>query len=279
MSMRLEVGAARAVASRLLEARESGIGFEVLIDRNFGSLEDEFLEIGAGLEASLHEQIWERSEDLRVALLDRGQALSYKGQDSDSLDVALEELMSSEVHHLLDPLESDLLHDAGFWRYLALFPFRWYLLTREPELKYQDFGGTDSNRDKWLMVRTYQWGRKCYQEGEAPPYQDAISARSTKRILGAPSGRIIDFYHSHIVRHRWADNSRIAHAFIQATAREPYVNDFSQQNRQVNEFSKRVNRVVSNLSVLTMSDQELFQVMESEKLRVLETIRSINDTI
>jgi hypothetical protein len=270
MTLRLNVAQAREIEALLSTAISSGVDYQELSQREFNGLESSYIDMSDTKEAELNESLWNQSMNLRNRLLDQGEVQKYRAQDSDAFGIALEELMSSELHRIINHLPSERLHDAGFWRYLALFPFRWYLIEREAPLQAQDYGGTETNRDKWLLIRTFQWGRKCYQPGEIPPYTDATAARRVKRELGVTVGYVIDFYHSHIVRHRWADNSQIAHEFISACSREPYVNDFSQERREVNEFSKRVNRVVSNLSLLTMSSEEVKGVMEGEKKAVLE---------
>jgi len=271
MTLRLNAAEARQIVAVLSTSISEGAENKDLWSREFELLEERYIELAGNAQIELNELLWRESTDLRTRFLDRGEVLSYRDQDSDAFGIALEELMSSELHRVLNGLQPALLHDAGFWRYLALFPFRWFLMEREAPLQVQDYGGTEINRDKWLLIRAFQWGRKCYQSGEIPPYAHATAARMVKRELGATAGYVIDFYHSHIVRHRWADNSRIVHEFIGASSRVPYVNDYSQDKRQVNEFSKRVNRVVSNLSLLAMLPSEVQDVMEREKIAVLET--------
>jgi hypothetical protein len=271
MPLRLNVAQARQIEGELKRSMAAGTDNKHLSERSFEQLEETYLHLTDVLQVELNETLWNESVDLRTRFIDRGEVMKYKAQDSDALGIALEELMSSELHRVLNHLPSELLHDAGFWRYLALFPFRWFVIEREPELKFQDYGGTDANRDKWLLIRAFQWGRKCYQAGDVPPYENATSARMVKRELKVSAGRIVDFYHSHIVRHRWADSAEVVHEFISATSRKPFINDYSQENRQVNELSKRVNRVVSNLSLLTMSTAEVKAIMEREKMAVLES--------
>lgn len=132
----------------------------------------------------------------------------------------LEAEMASEVHKDLSLLDMDLLEDEDFWRYLALFPFRWYLLAREPELQPQDFGGVSVSVDEegkvsrskkslitQLIYRTFLWGKIAFDPDSRDSY---IRATVFERING-PS---IDIWHSHLVRTQLGQLGKMPHAFI-----------------------------------------------------------------
>jgi len=132
----------------------------------------------------------------------------------------LEAEMASEVHKALSLLDRDLLEDEDFWRYLALFPFRWYLLAREPELQPQDFGGvsvkvTDDGKTlrskksliTQLIYRTFLWGKIACDSDSRDPYLRATVFEK----IGGPS---IDIWHSHLVRTQLGQLGKMPHAFI-----------------------------------------------------------------
>jgi hypothetical protein len=132
----------------------------------------------------------------------------------------LEAEMASEVHKTLSMLDMDLLEDEDFWRYLALFPFRWFLLAREPELQPQDFGGVSESvneegrvsRSKkslitQLIYRTFLWGKIAFDPDSRDPYLRATVFEK----IGGPS---IDIWHSHLVRTQLGQLGKMPHAFI-----------------------------------------------------------------
>ncbi len=210
----------------------------------------------------------EESEKIRAELLDGGELAMYRdgAKKPDPDDVYLEEMMAEHLHRLLDPLPSVALHDARFWRYLGLFPFRWYLLEREPELQPQDYGGTDSGRDKWLMVRTYQWGRKCHLAGNSDPYRNVYRTRRLRREHGASEGWIVDFYHSHIVRPRWSDAAAVTDAFITATTIDPPLMDnATDRNEPVRTFARRISRLSGNVCLPLLDSGDLGSLVQGER--------------
>ncbi len=116
-------------------------------------------------------------------------------KDTDLYDLETE--MAVELHRLLKDLPVAMLADMGYWRYLALFPYRWYLLAREPELQPQDFGGakvelddegrervTTPNSKYQLIVRSFLWGKAAYDESapvpEGPLPEPAADPRYTE---------------------------------------------------------------------------------------------------
>lgn len=219
--------------------------------------------------ASIDEDaLWAESDRIRKELIDDGMLQAYMSVASRPLDVGqyLEEFMAERLHRLLDGLPAVVLHDARFWRYLGLFPFRWFLLIREPELQPQDFGGSNAGRDKWLMVRTYQWGRKCHDEGATEPYSGVYAIRGVRRKAGETEGMVIDFYHSHIVRPRWADSANVALAFIGATAMSPPLIDKSPKPTEpVRSLARRVSRLSGNLCLPFLEPDELQSVLIRER--------------
>lgn len=119
-----------------------------------------------------------------------------------------------------------MLEDEDFWRYLALFPFRWYLLAREPEIQPQDFGGfteeeiepgvikrTRKSLILQLILRTFLWGKIAYDEEARSPYFRA-TAISEK---GGPS---IDVWHSHLIRTQLGQLGHMRHSFIDVLVSE-----------------------------------------------------------
>jgi Family of unknown function (DUF6339) len=133
---------------------------------------------------------------------------------------ALEARMASHIHSGLSFLSLDLLEDEGFWRYLALGPFLWYLLIREPELQPQDFGGLTIASDREenprtrraniassLVFRTFLWGKIAYDRTTEDSYRRAT-------VISDKRGPSIDVWHSHLLRTQLGQIALIPHSFI-----------------------------------------------------------------
>ena len=141
----------------------------------------------------------------------------------------LEAFMASRVHRALSDVPAEILHDFRFWRYLALFPFRWYLLLREPELQPQDYGGSKPDPEKpervlraspiyQLLLRTYLWGKIAHDpEGGDDPYKRATLVNDTE-------GSVMDVWHSHLVRIQLGQLGRAPHAFLDSICANPVAN-------------------------------------------------------
>lgn len=181
-----------------------------------------------------------------------------------------EELMSEYLHKSLDNLDSRALHDPGFWRFLSLFPYRWYLLEREPQMSATDYGGCEGSKSYWLLVRTFIIGRKSRRIGNSDEYLNSRVYRDARRIENMSDGRVIDFYHSHIVRKRWHDNVEISNSFIESCTSAPVALDEGEGlNRHANEFSKRVRRLTPNFLFASLPANQLRARFDSEKKKIL----------
>lgn len=141
----------------------------------------------------------------------------------------LEGRMAKELHAALCDLPPLVLGDMGFWRYLAFFPYRWFLLAREPEVQPQDYGGTSevagepdrrrSHGAKYqLILRTYLWGKAAFDPSEpADPYRRCL-------VVGETGGAEIDVWHSHVVRVQLGHLGRTTHHFIDSICADPKAN-------------------------------------------------------
>lgn len=136
----------------------------------------------------------------------------------------LEAKMASEIHQVLSACHMDHLEDEDFWRYLALFPFRWYLIAREPELQPQDFGGftemgdEDTGRRRrvkslvtQLIYRTFLWGKIAFEHNARDRYQRAT-------VIADREGPSIDIWHSHLIRTQLGQLGVMPHAFLDCIA-------------------------------------------------------------
>lgn len=180
------------------------------------------------------------------------ESLLARGPLPPTAGYVLEAQMAGVIHGALRQCKMDMLEDEDFWRYLALFPFRWYLVAREPELKPQDFGGyseiideaTQAKRRRpkslitQLIYRTYLWGKIAYDEEAKDRY-----ARAT--VISDIGGPLIDIWHSHLIRTQLGQLGKMPHAFIDVMADD--VNDVSTMKWKARETEKLIARIKHNV--------------------------------
>ena len=182
----------------------------------------------------------------------------------------MEELMTERLHKDINQIDPRALHDPGFWRFLGLFPYRWYLLEREPELQSQDFGGTEGKKTFWLLLRTFIVGQKAKREGITSPYRNTLAYRDARRNEKISDGRTVDFYHSHIVRKRWNDNPIVTNVFIECCTTPKCAIDIDEKDRYSNELAKRMRRISPNVLLDVLPESRLRSIMDAEKAEVLK---------
>lgn len=181
----------------------------------------------------------------------------------------LEAQMAGPLHATISQLGMDMLEDEDFWRYLALFPFRWYLWAREPEIQPQDFGGYSEvevdqgvfRRVRKAMVtqlifRTFLWGKIAFDEESKDPYSRATVIAN----LGGPS---IDIWHSHLIRTHLGQLGLMRHAFLDVIVHE--ISDPASMKNPAREAEKLIARVKHNILLDIYSKQQA-DSMTSEQL-------------
>ena len=190
----------------------------------------------------------------------------------------LEATLAGPLHSQLSSLPVACLQDPDFWRYLALFPFRWYLLAREPELQPQDYGGETTvtlangkpaiqgtSMKYQVMLRTYLWGKCAFDDadplaegGDCHRRSDVISKLKDKDSSIALSE--IDVWHSHMVRVQMGQLGMIPAAFI-----DTITNPDCSTTNEARELEKLVTRMKHN-AVLDMYDYESALALVREQL-------------
>ena len=183
----------------------------------------------------------------------------------------LEIQIAGSLFDAVNKLPIDLREDEDFWRYLALFPFRWYLLAREPELKPQDYGGlvtrldieADASEDAGhlisntamhhqLIYRTYLIGKAMRDESQAEVF--------ARRDSIGPRGPVTDIWQSHIVRVRIGRIGRVAHALLDRVANRPTEEQFSFARK----LAKALTRLKNNISLDIKDKRETDQIVAQQ---------------
>lgn len=260
----LDLTSARARRDALVGELDSGRTVADIQDDSRAALADLVREqMGPSVEL---DQIWSAS-DARFAVWQSERQKNGPASRADR--EVLEAEMASVVHESLSGVAVEVLGDLDFWRYLALGPFVWFLLEREPELQDQDYGGIDAKRGYWLLIRTYLWGLMAFDAAEEDQYRRATIVGLTRKSELGSRGREIDFWHSHMVRKRWNLAPGSAKSFVDEVVTKPVALDVSQDERHSNELSKRVRRLGHTVEFLALEEGELSSLFHEQKLRTL----------
>ena len=184
---------------------------------------------------------------------------------------------AGQIYEIIESCNIDLREDKDFWRYLALFPFRWYLLAREAqdgEFKPQDFGGLTVVSQKkdpldhdyvvrkkeaafqgHLIYRTYLIGKAMYDEANTV---DPFVRRGAIE-LGDP---VTDIWQSHIVRVKIGRIGKLAHAFVDKVSSYKPPFDMKESARKL---AKGVTRIKNNVLYDEHSKTEIDKLMNEQE--------------
>lgn len=186
---------------------------------------------------------------------------------------------AGQIYEIIESCHIDLREDKDFWRYLALFPFRWYLLAREAQdgkFKPQDFGGLtevpskenppdpDSKPKKieaafqgHLIYRTYLIGKAMNDKENAADH----FLRRNAFGLGDP---VTDIWQSHIIRVKIGRIGKLAHAFVdKVSGYKP--DDMKESARKL---AKGVTRIKNNVLYDEHSKIEIDKLMNDQEALV-----------
>jgi hypothetical protein len=212
------------------------------------------------------------SEDLRAEFLPGVSSESLVGLPQGER-TRLEAKMAGPVNEVLREHEVACLQDPDFWRYLALFPFRWYTLAREPKFEPQAYGGrvpVDSGGEgpnqkfrktdlkKQAIFRTFLWGKSARDESQREG-SDLVYERANKLSEGVGGPSVIDVWHSHIVRPQIGHLGRIPHAFIDVVSTDP-----KPDNREARELAKLLTRIKYTVALDELDYERARRLVEEQ---------------
>ena len=235
--------------------------------------EDQFVVVKDGFE---YDRV--RIESTAAAVKDSWEHEFSKEKKRTIDDLYLFEIKyAGQIYEIIESCHIDLREDKDFWRYLALFPFRWYLLAREAQdgkFKPQDFGGLtevpskenppapDSKPKKieaafqgHLIYRTYLIGKAMYDEANTvDPF-----VRRGAIDLGDP---VTDIWQSHIVRVKIGRIGKLAHAFVDKVSSYKPPFDMKESARKL---AKGVTRIKNNVLYDEHSKTEIDKLMNEQE--------------
>ena len=166
-------------------------------------------------------------------------AVAHQNLDSDGRPAPeqLEGHLAGGVHRTLRDLPVETLDDPGFWRYLSLVDFWWFIAIREaPAIKRGN-------------VMTYVDGGK-----ECVPFRMFVRAQAVREgddyELAGALPKAADFWRSHILRVKTGTSPSLARAFARLQVKKSMVSD------DVRPFAKRINRLWTNIVFHDWTDEE-----------------------
>lgn len=191
--------------------------------------------IGSGLEIDL-DPIGETMTQMRTAFEQR----DAKG--ASSTPEAFEGRFAGDVHRALRELPIEALDDPGFWRYLSLAEFWWFVAIRE--------AGAIARGN----VMTYVDGGK-----ECVPFRMFLRGQAVRDgddyALAGALPRSADFWRSHVLRVRTGTAPPLARAFARLQLQRSMTSD------EVRPFARRMNRLWTNVVFHTWSDDDCDQLL------------------
>ena len=272
MYPRLSSNQATKVRDEIAASQEAKVPLADLMKRDLKNLLENVEEAESSVETTI-EQLYLQAEAIRQDFLTRDLIVNRKVDAITEATVKgeyLEELMTEHLHRALDSVDSRALHDAGFWRFLALFPYRWYLLEREPEMLKNDYGGGEGSKRYWLLIRTFIIGRKSKLFGISDEYLNTRAYRDARRRRNFSDGRCLDFYHSHIARKKWNDCIEVSNAYISSCVTTPEaLDEDSEGKRYAGSLAKRLLRISPSILLVVLPPADLKSLIDGEKKKVL----------
>ncbi|MEP1123395.1 MAG: hypothetical protein ABJH68_05835 [Ilumatobacter sp.] len=150
---------------------------------------------------------------------------------------AFEGRFAGDVHRALRDLPIEALDDPGFWRFLSLVDFWWFVAIREaPAI------GRGN-------VMTYVNGGK-----ECVPFRMFLRAQAIRRdddySLAGALPKAADFWRSHVLRVKTGTAPPLARSFARLQKEKLMVSD------DVRPFARRINRLWSNIVFQEWEDDD-----------------------
>lgn len=180
-----------------------------------------------------------------IALVMDEMRAAFEARDPKAADMspeAFEGRFSGAVHVALRDLPIEALDDPGFWRYLSLVDFWWFVAIREaPAI------GRGN-------VMTYVDGGK-----ECVPFRMFLRAQAIRDgddySLAGALPRSADFWRSHVLRVKTGTAPPLARGFARLQIQKAMVSD------DVRPFARRMNRLWSNVVFHVWDDDDSDQLL------------------
>ena len=219
----------------LTRSKTENLARQLVHDEHTPNWELERSWVGSGHEVDLG-PIAETMSEMRAA---------FEARDPKSADrfpEAFEGRFAGDVHRALRDLPIEALDDPGFWRYLSLVDFWWFVAIREaPAI------GRGN-------VMTYVDGGK-----ECVPFRMFLRAQAIRDgddySLAGALPKSTDFWRSHVLRVKTGTAPPLARGFARLQKEKAMMSD------DVRPFARRMNRLWSNVVFHIWDDDDSDQLL------------------
>ena len=154
--------------------------------------------------------------------------------------------LSAAVHPPLAALPAEVLDDRGFWRYLALSRFWWYVSWREAGPLASGNGRTYTDATQSVMAiptRLFLRGQAVAKDGDyAPAYALERSA---------------DFWRSHVLRVKVGTSPDLTRAFVRLQQDRQMKTD-----PQLRPYARQLNRTWTNVVMNLYDEDEAYELLD-----------------
>jgi hypothetical protein len=217
------------------------------IDRS--ACEELLEQLVRGTVPSLHASVtWTGSgDDVDLRSLDEAVA-PFRRAIADGSDIGDTEVfegrLAAVIFPLLNGLPLDVLDDRGFWRYLALRHFWWYVAWREATPLANGNGLTYTDGKSSVMsipARLFLRAQSVERDGDCS--------------LAHRLERSTDFWRSHVLRVRVGSAPALSRSFVRLQA------DHKMKTDVLRQYAKRLNRTWTNVVLHVYDDDETNQLL------------------
>jgi len=157
--------------------------------------------------------------------------------DRNTSPEAFEGRYAGEVHRLLRDLPIEALDDPGFWRYLSLAHFWWFIAARE-----------ERAIERGNAMTYVDGGTECV------PFRMFLRAQAIRDgddyALAGALPQASDFWRSHVIRVKTATAPALARSLARLQVEKRMVSN------DVRPFARRVNRLWSNIVFQNWDESE-----------------------
>lgn len=174
-----------------------------------------------------------------------GGTKTLKSKDKERSKDGVEGQLSIALYESLKILESGILTDPGFWRYLAMWEMFEFVQWRDGEnCKLESFGAGSYN-PTWDCVPKRMFVRaRIAQEARGPEGAEALAS-----VAGT------DLWRSHILRVKTGNCPALSAALVEAWDQDDV------RTKEVRDVAKRIKRLRSNIVFELMDEQQIHEVL------------------
>ena len=192
------------------------------------------------------------------------------GKTSNTSKTEQREAFAETALKLVDCMPIEALQDLDFWRYLAVFRLRDYIVAVEGDFLPQRYGGSGNKVvNRWTLIRELIMGLRAVVGND---YAYLSKVRSAKEAAGLGSG-VLDLYISQIVRRKCMSAHGAGKAYIDAVLLDPPLFDKGKEFRPTQALGASIGRASENIYLPALDGDNLLTLF----LELKEKVSAVHD--